>query len=251
MHTENPLNPLHQFEVNVLFPLKLAGYDVSVTNVSLTIFALCVFMCGVGSLAIVRSGREYTSTSVAFEVVYRFVENMFKTYLLKGQQHYFPYIFCLFLFIAAANLYGIFPYGFTITSQLSVTLCLSITVFLVAILLGLWHNGAKFFRLFYPTGTPLFIAPILIIIETISFLFRPVSLALRLFANMIAGHIMIKIFAGFVVLMLESKWMGCFSILPVLLNALLIGFEVIVATLQAYVFTILACIYVNDTLTIH
>jgi F-type H+-transporting ATPase subunit a len=168
----------------------------------------------------------------------------------KEAAPFVPYIFCLFLFIFAGNYVGLFPYTFTFTSHLIVTFTLAMIIFIVTTIVGIVRHGFHFFRLFFPQGLPGFLAPILIPIEIISYLSRPVSLSIRLFANMVAGHTMIKIFAGFT-LLLASTSFAPISVLPLITNTLIVMFECLIGFLQAYVFTMLTCIYLNDTLNLH
>ena len=159
---------------------------------------------------------------------------------------YFPFIFSLFMFILFANLIGLVPYSFTFTSHIIVTFAMAITVFLGVTVIGIIRHGLRFFTLFLPSGVPMVMAPLLIPIEIVSYLSRPVSLSIRLFANMMAGHTMLKVFAGFVVpLGILGGWA------PLAVDVALTGFEFLVAVLQAYVFTILTCLYLNDAINLH
>jgi F-type H+-transporting ATPase subunit a len=160
-----------------------------------------------------------------------------------------PLVFSLFMFILAVNMIGIIPYTFTVTSHIIITISLAMTVFLTVLIYGFWKNGLKFFKVFAPSGIPIYILPLIILIEIISFISRPISHSVRLFANMLAGHITLKVFAGFVT-MLGSLgalgWIG--ATLPLTLTVGLTALELLVAFLQAYVFTILTCIYLNDAI---
>ncbi len=244
------VSPLHQFEIKTLIPIKCAGLDISFTNASLWMVIVAVFLCILGHVVTRQTTIIPGRLSVAFESIYDFMVGLLKSNLGREGRTYFPYVFPLFLFILTANLAGMLPYSFTITSHIVVTLALALTVFVSATAIGIKKHGVHFLRTFYPKGTPLFVAPILVPIEIISFLSRPISLAARLFANMVAGHVMIKIFAGFVGMLLKTP-LALFSVLPILLNTALTGFEIMVALLQAYVFTLLACIYLNDALSLH
>lgn len=184
------------------------------------------------------------------EELFRFVSDLIKSYVGRGGWAYFPYVFSLFLFILFGNLLGLLPYNFTFTSHIIVTFSLSILVFVGATIAGIIKHGFHFLKLFLPDGVPLYVAPLLVPVEIISYLSRPVSLSVRLFANMVAGHVMLKIFAGFAVLLASSAFVPL-AVLPVILNVAVNAFEVLVAILQAYVFTILTCIYLNDALNLH
>jgi F-type H+-transporting ATPase subunit a len=185
------------------------------------------------------------------EMSYEFVANMVKTNAggTEGMR-FFPFVFSLFMFILVANMMGMFPYFYTVTSQMIVTAAFALFVISMVIVYGVWRNGFKFLKLFVPSGVPIYIIWFVIIIEVFSFMSRPVSLAVRLFANMLAGHIALKVFAGFVVMMLGSGivWLGAMSILPLLFAVALTALEILVAFLQAYVFAILTCIYLNDAI---
>jgi F-type H+-transporting ATPase subunit a len=163
---------------------------------------------------------------------------------------FFPLVFSLFMFILVANLIGLIPYTFTVTSHIIITVSLALLVFLTVLIYGFAHNGLKFFKLFVPSGIPIFILPLVVFIEVFSFLLRPVSHSVRLFANMLAGHIALKVFAGFITLLVAGLGVvgGALAVLPLGMVVALTALELLVAFLQAYVFTILTCIYLNDTL---
>ena len=175
---------------------------------------------------------------------------MLSTYAGKEALKYFPFMFSLFLFILMGNLLGLLPIGFTFTSHIIVTFALAAAVFVGVTLIGIVKHKHKFLKLFMPEGIPIYISPFLFVIELISYLSRPVSLSVRLFANMVAGHVMLKIFAGFAVMLVGGALMPMVA-LPVIINIAITGFEVMVALLQAYVFTLLSCIYLNDALNLH
>ena len=163
---------------------------------------------------------------------------------------FFPLVFSLFMFILVANLIGLIPYTFTVTSHIIITVSLALLVFLTVLVYGFAHNGLNFFKLFVPSGIPIFILPLVVFIEVFSFLLRPVSHSVRLFANMLAGHIALKVFAGFITLLAAGLGVvgGALAVLPLGMVVALTALELLVAFLQAYVFTILTCIYLNDTL---
>ncbi|MDP3372586.1 MAG: F0F1 ATP synthase subunit A [Candidatus Paracaedibacteraceae bacterium] len=243
-------SPLHQFQIMKLIPLKIAGIDISFTNSSLWMVITAITLCLFGHLATRKASIVPNRLQYTHEAIYTFVADMLKTNLGREGRTFFPFVFPLFLFILMANLVGLLPYSFTVTSHIIVTFALAMIVFLGATTLGIIKHKSGFLRTFFPKGAPIFVAPILIPIEIISFLMRPVSLSVRLFANMVAGHVLIKIFAGFVTALLKSPF-ALFGIVPLLLNSVMLGFEVMVAVLQAYVFTILTCIYINDALSLH
>lgn len=186
------------------------------------------------------------------EASYGFVADLVDAQVGKGGRRYFPFVFTLFMFVLFGNVLGLFPYAFTYTSHISVTFALAFLVFLVTTIVALSLHGKKFFGYFFPEGAPLWLAPIIVPVEVVSYLSRPISLSVRLFANMVAGHVLLKVFATFVVLLAGLGAVGPFlAILPFSVNVLLIGFELLVAFLQAYVFAILTSIYLHDAVHLH
>jgi F-type H+-transporting ATPase subunit a len=179
------------------------------------------------------------------EMAYEFIANMIRENVGAEGRKYFPFIFTLFMFILVGNLVGMIPFAYTFTSQIIVTFAMAATIFIGVTVIGLVRHGLHFFSLFVPSGTPLILAPLLIPIEVISYFVRPVSLSVRLFANMMAGHTMMKVFGGFTVLL------GVLGVAPIILLVALTGFEIMVAVLQAYVFTVLTCLYLNDAIHLH
>jgi F-type H+-transporting ATPase subunit a len=195
-----------------------------------------------------RSLVPSRAQSVA-EISYEFVANTIRSTAGKEGMKFFPLVFSLFIFVLTVNLLGLLPYGFTVTSHIIVTVALAMLVFLTVIVYGFWKNGLRFFKLFVPSGIPVYILPLIVFIEVLSFLSRPISHSVRLFANMLAGHITLKVFAGFIVMLSAfgvGGWLG--AILPLSLVVALTALEFLVAFLQAYVFAILTCIYLNDAI---
>jgi F-type H+-transporting ATPase subunit a len=243
-------DPIHQFEIHKIFTLgHIGNQEIAFTNSSAYMFGavavVSILMLG-GS-----AGRHLIPTrfqSMA-ELSYEFVANTLKSSIGEEGMRFFPLVFSLFMFILTANMIGIIPYTFTTTSHLIVTVALALLVFLTVFIYGLYKNGLKFFKLFVPHGIPLYILPLIMVIEVISFLSRPVSHSVRLFANMLAGHITLKVFAGFVTSLSALGAVGAAgALLPLAMTTALTGLELLVAFLQAYVFTILTCIYLNDAL---
>jgi F-type H+-transporting ATPase subunit a len=179
------------------------------------------------------------------ELFYEFIANMIRDNVGSAGKKFFPFIFTLFIFTLFGNILGMLPYGYTFTSQIAVTFFMAMVVFLGVTLIGLFKHGLHFFSLFFPHGAPLFTAPILIPIEVVSYLSRPISLSVRLFANMTVGHVLLKVLAGFVVAL------GIFGVVPLVVLVAITALELLVALLQAYIFTILCCIYLNDALHLH
>ena len=238
-------SPVEQFKLKSLVPLELGGVDLSYTTSSLwmTITLVCVTAFLTLSM---RGGRLVPGRwqSMA-EMSYEFIANMIRENVGAEGRKYFPFIFTLFMFILVGNLVGMIPFAYTFTSQIIVTFAMAATIFVGVTVIGLVRHGLHFFSLFVPSGTPLILAPLLIPIEVISYFVRPVSLSVRLFANMMAGHTMMKVFGGFTVLL------GVLGVAPIILLVALTGFEIMVAVLQAYVFTVLTCLYLNDAIHLH
>ncbi|HEY0220135.1 MAG TPA: F0F1 ATP synthase subunit A [Afipia sp.] len=243
-------DPIHQFEIHKIFSLgHIGGQEIAFTNSSAYMFAavgaISLLMIGGSAARGVVPGRFQSLA----ELTYEFVANTLKSSVGEEGMKFFPFVFSIFTFILTANLIGIIPFTFTVTSHLIVTVALALMVFLTVLLYGLYKNGFKFFKLFVPSGIPIYILPLIMVIEVISFLSRPVSHSVRLFANMLAGHITLKVFAGFVASLGALGAVGIFgATLPLAMTAALTALELLVAFLQAYVFAILTCIYLNDAL---
>ena len=250
-------NPIEQFEIHRYADFSVGGLDLSFTNSSY--FMVVTVVATVGLLALAMSRRALVpgrGQSVA-ELLYEFVANMIRSTSGPDGLKFFPLVFTLFAFILMANMLGMMPYfpggyhqhGFTVTSHIIVTVALAMLVMGVVVGYGIWKNGLKFFKIFVPSGVPLPLYIIVTPIEIISFLSRPISLSVRLFANMLAGHILLKVFASFII-MLGAAGAGyaAIGILPFFMVVALTALEFLVAFLQAYVFAILTCIYLNDAL---
>lgn len=226
-------------------PIKIGDVDVSFTNSSLlmiiTIVAVTVFlMGGMRKRALVPGRWQLTA-----EISYEFIAGMLRDNVGKAGRPYFPLVFSLFMFILFGNMFGMLPYSFTFTSHIIVTLALALTLFIGVTVLGFIKHGIGFFKFFAPAGVPVYLLPLLVPIEIISYLSRPISLSVRLFANMMAGHTLLKVFGGFVI------QMSFFGVLPLAFLVALTGLELLIAFLQAYVFAILTCLYINDALHMH
>ena len=238
-------SPVERFELKNLATIEVGTLDLSFTNsaffMMLATAVVAVF------LTQAMKGRHLVPTRLQSmaELSYEFIANMVRENVGSGGRPYFPFIFSLFMFILVGNLLGMIPYSYTFTSQIIVTFAMAITVFVGVTVIALIKHGLHFFTFFFPSGAPIYMAPLLIPIEILSYLSRPVSLSVRLFANMMAGHTMMKVFGGFVVSL------GLFGVAPLAILVALTGFEILVAVLQAYVFTILTCIYLHDALELH
>ena len=235
--------PLAQFEIKPLVEMNLGGLDVSFTNSSAwmvvaIILATCLLTVSMSRRAMIPGRWQSMS-----ELIYEFVANMVRDNVGTEGRRYFPFIFTLFVFILFCNTLGMVPFSFTPTSHIIVTFALAFVVFVGVTIIGFAKNGTGFLRLFAPAGVPMALMPLLVPIEVISYFVRPISLSVRLFANMMAGHTMLKVFGGFVVsLGLLLGWA------PLLFLVALTGLEIGIALLQAYVFTILTCLYLHDAL---
>ena len=240
-------NPMHQFHVYRIGPeINIVGVDLSFTNASLFMLISAILI----SILLLFSTREKklipSKIQLISEMLYNFIAKMISDTAGKKAKPYFPFIFSLFIFILFCNMVGMLPYSFTVTSHIIVTLTFAIFIFIGVNILGFVIHGFKYLKIFVPSGVPIILLPMITIIEIISYLSRPLSLSVRLFANMMAGHTMLKVFGGFVVsLGLIGGW------LPLSFSVALTGLEILIAFLQAYVFAILTCIYLNDALNLH
>ena len=240
-------NPMQQFTVYRIGPeIKIAGVDLSFTNASL----FMVISASVILLFLYTGSKEKriipNKLQLVAEMFYTFVAKMISDTAGSKAKPYFPFIFSLFMFVLICNMVGMLPYSFTVTSHIIVTLIMALFIFVAVTVIGFIKHGFKYLRIFVPSGVPGVLLPLITIIEIISYLSRPVSLSVRLFANMMAGHTMLKVFGGFVVsLGILGGW------LPLSFSVALTGLEILVAFLQAYVFAILTCIYLNDALNLH
>ena len=237
-------SPLAQFEVYPLIPFKMFGYDLSFTNASLwmmiAIFSATLLMfAGARSRALVPGRWQSLS-----EMLIEFVSGIVHANAGKEAMKFFPLIFSLFMFVLFSNLCGMIPLSFTVTSHIIVTFAMAAALFIAITVLGFVKHGTHFLSLFLPAGTPWWMVPLMILIEFVSYMARPVSLSIRLAANMLAGHLLLKIVAGFVMI-------GLLGVFPFAFLLIFTGFEIFIACLQAYIFTLLICIYLTDAIHLH
>ena len=245
------VDPIHQFKIVDLFPVaKIGNTEIVFTNSAafmlLAVIALTAFLIlGTSKRSLVPSRLQS-----AAELSYEFVATTVRSSAGHEGMRFFPFVFTLFMFVLCLNVFGLIPFAFTVTSHIIITAAMAITVFLIVIIYGLYRNGFHFFNIFVPKGVPIYILPLIVAIEILSFISRPISHSVRLFANMLAGHITLQVFAGFIILLGTGLgvigWIG--GILPFLLVVILFALEALVAFLQAYVFAILTCIYMNDAI---
>jgi len=237
---------MEQFEIKRIIPLELFGWDVSFTNASLFMVIAVVLIPLFYLFAMNRRALVPGRLQSIAELSYEFIANMIRDIVGEGGMKYFPWIFTIFMFILVLNLLGLLPYSFTVTSHIIVTFALAAMVWLIITGIGFVNHGPGFLKLFVPSGVPWWLLPIIIVIEVISYLIRPISHSVRLFANMMAGHAMLKVFAGFVIgLGILGGWA------PLVFLVGFTGLELVVAFLQAFIFTVLTCIYLNDAVNMH
>jgi F-type H+-transporting ATPase subunit a len=239
------LHPLEQFRIERIFPLRIGGLDVSYTNSALLMTIVVILITALTVLSTRRAALVPGRWQSIAEMSYEFVADMVESNVGPEGIPYFPFIFTLFMFILLANLLGLIPYSYTVTGQIIVTFALAAFVFIGVTIIGFVQHGLHFLRLFVPEGVPKVLLILLVPIELLSYFIRPFTLSIRLFANMLAGHTMLGIFAGFAAIL------GIFAIFPIAVDVLLLALELLVATLQAYVFAILSCLYLNDAIHMH
>jgi len=238
-------SPLAQFEIKRLIPMKLGDIDVSFTNSSVMMVASVVLISAFLIMGMRRSALVPGRWQSVVELSYIFIANLLKDTVGSQGRPYFPFIFTIFMFVLFGNLLGMVPYSFTFTSHIVVTFTMALFVFLGVTVIAVAKHKMHFFSFFMPPGVPMYMAPLLIPIEIISYLSRPISLSVRLFANMLAGHTLMKVFAGFIIAL------GAAGVAPWAFVVALTGLEIVIAFLQAFVFTILTCLYLNDALHLH
>jgi F-type H+-transporting ATPase subunit a len=241
------VDPIHQFHIKVLHPIDLFGVDGSFTNSALfmliaAIAVIIVMLIGTASRKVVP-----TRLQASAEMAYEFVADMVRSTCGEAGMKFFPLVFTIFMFVLACNLIGLWPYTYEVMAQIIITAGMAFSIILMTIVYGIYKHGFHWFGLFKPSGVSPALLPFIIIIEILSFISRPVSLSVRLFANMLAGHIMLVVFGGFCVMLLTAGY-SWLAPLPLLGITVLTAFELLVSVLQAYVFAVLTCVYINDAL---
>jgi F-type H+-transporting ATPase subunit a len=243
-------DPIHQFQINKLFTvLKVGATEIAFTNSAMfmliAVLGIMFLMVGLTHAKALVPGRLQSLAEISYE----FVADTLRSATGEAGMKFFPFVFTIFMFVLFANILGLLPYSFTVTSHIIITAALALLVFFTVIIYGFWKNGLRFLKLFVPSGVPVYILPFVVAIEILSFLSRPISHSVRLFANMLAGHITLKVFGGFVTMIAGigiAGWFG--AALPLVMIVILTALELLVAFLQAYVFAILTCIYLNDAI---
>ena len=244
------MDPIHQFEIKSLLPItRIGGIEIAFTNSALfmmiALALILLLMLGATSSRALVPGR----LQAVAEMSYEFIAATLRDTAGPEGMKFFPLVFSLFMFILVLNVIGIIPYTFTVTSHIIITVAFALLVFFTVLIYGFWKHGLHFFKLWVPSGIPVYILPLVTFIEVLSFLSRPVSHSVRLFANMLAGHITLKVFGGFVTMLGALGFLGWLgSIIPLGLTVALTALELLVALLQAYVFAILTCIYLSDAI---
>jgi F-type H+-transporting ATPase subunit a len=244
--------PLEQFVIKPLITIHLGSYDISYTNSALLMTIVVVAIMLLLLVPTRRAGLVPSRLQSVAELAYEFVAGMLRQEIGEDGAAFFPLVFTIFMFVLFANFIGLVPYSFSVTGQIVVTASLALFVFVLVTIVGFVRHGLHFLHFFFPPGAPLFMAPIIVPIEIISYLSRPVSLSIRLFANMMAGHTMMAVFAGFTITFgLLGFPGGVAGVLPIAVNVAMFALEVIVCALQAYVFTILTVLYLRDGIHMH
>ena len=243
------INPIEQFSIHPVLPIQIGHIDFSLTNSGLYMLLAVALSCLIAAVAARGGSGVPGRLQAAGEMGYEFIAGMVRSAAGEGGMRFFPLVFSIFFFIMLANVVGLIPYTFSVTSQIIVTAALALIVFFTVVIVGIRDHGLQFFKLFVPQGVPIYILPLVVAIEVISFLTRPLSHSVRLFANMLAGHITLAVFGGFVVMLLGAgAVLKGVAILPFLMIIAIYALELLVAFLQAYVFAMLTCMYLNDAL---
>lgn len=245
-------DPISQFVIKDIIPIHMGSFDISFTNSALWMVIGAIVSTTFLSLAMRRHAMVPSRLQLCAEMLYEFVGKMVNENIGNYGKQYFPFIFTVFIFVLVGNILGLIPYSFTYTSHLIVTATLALMIFFMVIGFGIYNHGMHFFSLFLPAGVPWWLVPFILPIEILSFFVRPLTLSVRLFANMMAGHIVLKVVTSFGIM--AASMGGAYVVLgffPVLVNAGMLMFELLVAFIQAYVFALLACVYLKDSVELH
>lgn len=245
-------SPLEQFEIHSIIPIRLLGIDISITNSTVFGALVVATILGIGWMSSSQSTIVPSRWQSLVEMIYEFVFGILYDTVGEKGVRFFPLVFCVFTFVLISNLVGMVPYSFTITSHMAVTFAIGFSIFVGITIIGFIEHGLHYFSLLKPEGAPVAMLPFLVAVEFISYVIRPFSLSIRLFANMMAGHSLLKIIGGFSYSMFGMGGiMTLIGILPVLILCVLVGLELAIACIQAYVFTLLLCSYLNDAINLH
>jgi len=243
------IHPIEQFSIHPIVPIHIGHYDISLTNSGLFMLLAVGLTCLMTAIAARGGAGVPTRMQALGEMAYEFTAGMVRSAAGEAGMRFFPFVFSIFFFVLLCNLLGFIPFAYTVTSQIIITAALALLVFFTVVMYGLKEHGAHFFKMFVPEGVPIYILPLVVAIEIVSFLSRPVSHSVRLFANMLAGHITLYVFGAFVIMLGgASAILKPAAILPFAMAVGLEALELLVAFLQAYVFAMLTCMYLNDAL---
>ncbi len=246
-------SPFEQFELNIyslkILYFKNIGIDLSITNLTITLLFVITILIGFLGLIIYDAKICPNRWQVILEIIYKFIQGLIKEQIGNKGINYFPLIFTVFLSILSLNLIGLLPFSFTVTAQIAITFTLALSFFIGLILIGFNEQKISFLKIFVPSGIPNWLLPLLVVIEIMSFFLRPLSLSIRLFANMLAGHVLLHIIAGAVIVALATSFL--LAILPWFFIIVFLVLEIGIGFLQAYVFSILLCIYLHDSIYGH
>lgn len=238
-------SPMEQFEIKTWIPIQIGNFNASFTNSSAFMILAVIAATALMVFAVRPRAGVPGRWQLLAELCYQFIAKMVSDNIGKEGRPYFPFIFTIFVFVLFGNFIGMLPYSFTFTSHIAVTLTMALVIFSLVTVIAFIKHGFHFFSFFLPAGVPIVLSPLMIAIEVISYFTRPLSLSIRLFANMMAGHTLLKVVGGFVVPL------GIFGVVPVAGLVAVTGLEFLIAFLQAYIFTILTCIYINDAINLH
>ena len=238
-------SPMEQFEIKTWIPIQIGDFNASFTNSSAFMILAVIAATALMVFAVRPRAGVPGRWQLLAELCYQFIAKMVSDNIGKEGRPYFPFIFTIFIFVLFGNFIGMLPYSFTFTSHIAVTLTMALVIFVLVTVIAFIKHGFHFFSFFLPAGVPIVLSPLMIAIEVISYFTRPLSLSIRLFANMMAGHTLLKVVGGFVVPL------GIFGVVPVAGLVAVTGLEFLIAFLQAYIFTILTCIYINDAINLH
>ncbi|MBT3915448.1 MAG: F0F1 ATP synthase subunit A [Rhodospirillaceae bacterium] len=238
-------SPMEQFEIKTWIPIQIGDFDASFTNSSAFMILSVLAATALMVFAVRPRAGIPGRWQLLAELAYQFIAKMVSDSIGKEGRPYFPFVFTIFMFVLFGNFIGMLPYSFTFTSHIAVTLTMALVIFVLVTFIAFAKHGLHFFSFFLPAGVPIILAPLMISIEVISYFTRPLSLSIRLFANMMAGHTLLKVVGGFVVPL------GIFGVVPMAGLVAVTGLEFLIAFLQAYIFTILTCIYINDAIHLH
>ncbi len=244
------IDPVSQFKLYKIFSINIFGIDLSITNSTIALISTYLILFLIYKISCYKLTFIPNRMQMAFEMLFGTISDLANSIIGKKSKKFSPFILCIFLFVLISNSIGMLPFGFTSTSHISVTFALAIFVFCVVNVVGFMRHGIGYFAILLPDGTPKLLIPLMVVIELFAYLARPISLSIRLAANMAAGHITLKVLIGFIALT-GAFGIGFLGVFPFILLTILTGFEILISVLQAYIFTVLVCIYLDDAINMH